>query len=77
MTQAEPNLVMDLEDVGCRARLLIQTFCNQHRPHQGIANARPLKPLPSPITEPDQIAHLSLRRRQRMGGILTEYEHAA
>jgi putative transposase len=30
-----------------------ETFCNEHRPHQGIANARPLKPLPPPITEPD------------------------
>jgi Integrase core domain len=28
-----------------------ETFYNEHRPHQGIANARPLKPLPPPITE--------------------------
>ncbi|MBO2443571.1 hypothetical protein [Actinomadura nitritigenes] len=54
-----------------------ETFYNQHRPHQSIANARPLKPLPPPITEPDQIAHLNIRRRQRLGGILNEYEHAA
>ncbi|MGI5320988.1 hypothetical protein [Actinomadura nitritigenes] len=47
------------------------------RPHQGITNVRPLKQMPSPITEPDQIAHLSIRRRQRLGGILSEYEHAA
>ena len=33
-----------------------ETFYNEHRPHQGMANARPLKPLPPPITEPDQIA---------------------
>jgi putative transposase len=29
------------------------TFYNTHRPHQGIANARPLVPLPEPITDPD------------------------
>ncbi|MDL4817396.1 integrase core domain-containing protein [Actinomadura opuntiae] len=143
VTQAVRNLVMDLEDAGCRARLLIrdgdgkfpelfdavladagvravltgvrmprmnavmerwvqtsrrelldrtliwnqrhlpyalrefETFYNQHRPHQGIANARPLKPLPPPISEPDQIAHLNVRRRQRLGGILNEYRHTA
>ncbi len=54
-----------------------ETFYNQHRPHQGIANARPLKPLPPQIIETDQIAHLSIRRRQRLCGILNEYEHAA
>ncbi|MFA1551890.1 integrase core domain-containing protein [Actinomadura chokoriensis] len=143
VTQAARNLVMDLEDAGCRARFLIrdrdgkfpemfdavladagiravltgvrmprmnavmerwvqtcrrelldrtliwnqrhllhnlrefETFYNAHRPHQGIANSRPLKPLPPPITEPDQIAHLDIRRRQRLGGILNEYEHSA
>jgi putative transposase len=41
------------------------------------ANARPLRPLPLPITDPDQIAHLDIRRRQRLGGILNEYDHAA
>ncbi|MDL4814039.1 integrase core domain-containing protein [Actinomadura opuntiae] len=112
VTQAARNLVMDLQDAGCRARFLtrdrdgkfpglfdavladagiqtvvsgvrmsrmkavmerwvqtcrrelldrtliwnqrhvlhalreFETFFNQHRPHQGIANARPLKPLP-------------------------------
>ncbi|HEU5031503.1 MAG TPA: hypothetical protein VFV01_41765 [Spirillospora sp.] len=54
-----------------------ETFYNEHRPRQGIANARPLKPLPAPITEPDQIAHLNVRRRRRLGGIHNEYEHAA
>ncbi len=54
-----------------------ERFYNGHRPHQGIANARPLRPLPSPITNLDQIAHLDIRRRQRLGGILHEYEHAA
>jgi putative transposase len=49
----------------------------ENRPHQGIANARPLCPLPPPITDPDQIAHLYIRRCQRLGGILNEYDHAA
>jgi putative transposase len=119
VAQAAKNLVMDLEDVGNRARFLIrdrdgkfpglfdavlkdagievvlsgvqmprmnalmerwvqtcrrelldrtlicnqrhllhaqhefEQFCNSHRPHQGIANARPLHALPSPIPEPD------------------------
>ena len=31
-----------------------EQFYNAHRPHQGIANARPLHPLPEPITDPDR-----------------------
>jgi len=46
---------------------------NTHRPHQGIANARPLHPLPTPIADPGQITHLDIRRRARLGGILHEY----
>ena len=53
-----------------------EQFFNGHRPHQGIANACPLHPLPKPITDPDQIARLDIRRRERLGGILHEYEHA-
>ncbi len=143
MTQAAKNLVMDLEDAGCRARYLIrdrdgkfpalfdevlkdagievvlsgiriprmnsvmerwvqtcrrelldrtliwdqrhllhalrefEAFYNGHRPHQGIANASPLQPLPQPITDPEQIAHLDIQRRDRLGGLLHEYQHAA
>ncbi len=143
VAQATRNLVMDLEDVNCRARFLIrdrdgkfpalfdavladagievvlsgvrmprtnavmerwvqtcrrelldrtliwdqrhllhalrefERFYNVHRPHQGIANARPLNPLPPPIVDPDQIACLAVRRRDRLGGLLHEYEHAA
>jgi transposase InsO family protein len=54
-----------------------ETFYNEHRPHQGIANARPLMPLPEPITDPDRLARLAVRRRDRLGGVLREYEHAA
>ena len=51
--------------------------CNGHRPHQGIANARPLQPLPVPLVTPDQIANLDVRRRDRLGGVLHEYRHAS
>src|ERR687887_2612944 len=37
-----------------------ERFYNLHRPHQGIANLRPLKPLPEPITDPDQLARLNI-----------------
>ena len=141
--QAAKNLVMDLEDTGCRARFIIrdrdgkfpemfdailadagidaalsriqiprmnsimerwvqtcrrelldrsliwnqrhlrhalhefEQFYNGHRPHQGIANVRPLHPLPTQVANPDKIAHLDIRRRDRLGGILHEYGHAA
>src|ERR1700683_10442 len=54
-----------------------EQFYNGHRPHQGIANARPLQPLPAPLVTPDQIASLQIRRRDRLGGVLHEYRHAA
>ncbi|MGY0063328.1 integrase core domain-containing protein [Streptomyces sp. LZ34] len=143
VVQAAKNLVMDLEDLGCRARFMIrdrdgkfpelfdavlkdagievvlsgiqiprmnsiterwiqtcrrelldrtliwnqrhllhtlrefEQFYNAHRPHQGIANARPLHPLPPPIDDPDTLAHLKIRRHDRLGGILHEYRHVA
>ncbi|MFF3877148.1 integrase core domain-containing protein [Streptomyces sp. NPDC001978] len=143
VVQAAKNLVMDLEDAGCRARFMIrdrdgkfpalfdavlkdagievvlsgvqmprmnslmerwvqtcrrelldrtliwdqrhllhalrefESFYNEHRPHQGIANARPLHPLPAPIEDPGTIARLDIRRRTRLGGTLHEYTHAA
>ncbi|MGW3498796.1 integrase core domain-containing protein [Streptomyces sp. NPDC001020] len=40
-----------------------ERFHNSHRPHQGIANARPLHPSPMLITDPEQITHLDIRRR--------------
>jgi transposase InsO family protein len=143
VTQTARNLVMDLEDTGCRAKFLIrdrdgkfpalfdtiladagievvlsgirmprmnaimerwvqtcrhelldrtliwnhrhllnalrefEEHYNSHRPHQGIANTRPLHPLPAPITDPGQISRLDIRKRDRLGGILHEYQHAA
>ena len=32
---------------------------------------------PTPITDPDRIAHLDIRRNDRLGGIIHEYQHAA
>jgi hypothetical protein len=54
-----------------------EQFYNAHRPHHGIANARPLCALPPPIPEPDGATRLHVRRRDRLGGILHEYRHAA
>ena len=54
-----------------------ETFYNQHRPHRGAEAAAPLRPLPQPITAPDRLAHLDVRRRDRLGGTLHEYQHAA
>ncbi|RKR91825.1 integrase-like protein [Micromonospora pisi] len=50
---------------------------NRHRPHRGIANARPLRPLPKPITDPATLTRLNVHRRDQLGGLLHEYENAA
>jgi hypothetical protein len=50
---------------------------NAHRPHRRIANARPLQPLPEPITDLATATPLDIRRRDRLGGIIHEYRHAA
>ena len=52
-------------------------FCNEHRPHRTPRAPAPLRPLPEPITDPERIAHLDVRRRDRLGGTLHEYRHAA
>ncbi|MEU4620135.1 integrase core domain-containing protein [Actinoplanes sp. NPDC023801] len=50
---------------------------NDHRPHRGIANARPRAPLPEPTTGPATLGRLRIHRHDRLGGLLHEYEHAA
>lgn len=50
---------------------------NAHRPHQGIANARPLTALPKPIRDPQRLAHLQVHRHDRLGGLLHEYRVAS
>jgi putative transposase len=49
-------------------------FYNEHRPHRTLWAAAPLRPLPEPMTDPEQIARLDVRRRDRLGGILHEYQ---
>jgi putative transposase len=51
-----------------------EQFYNGHRPHQGLKNARPLQPLPPPIAT---ATDLRIHRRDRLGGVLHEYRHAA
>ncbi len=53
-----------------------ETFSNTHQSHQGIAGARPVAPLPEPITDPDRLTHPKVHRRDRLGGSLHEYHHA-
>ncbi|UQT54929.1 integrase core domain-containing protein [Streptomyces durmitorensis] len=49
---------------------------NTHRPHQAIDQAAPLRVLPEPLTHA-QITQLKVCRRDRLGGVLHEYQHAA
>ncbi|MFE5993123.1 integrase core domain-containing protein [Streptomyces sp. NPDC056453] len=49
---------------------------NLHRPHQAMHQTAPLRAVPEPLT-PAQISHLDVRRRDRLGGVLHEYQHAA
>ncbi|MER6512071.1 integrase core domain-containing protein [Nonomuraea sp. NPDC001636] len=143
VTQAIRNLVMDLEDGGCRARFVIrdrdgkfptlveeilasigiqavltgirtprtnsimerwlqtcrhelldrcllwnerhlrhalgeyEKFYNQHRAHQALDQAAPLRAIPDPIAEPARVIDMTIRRHDRLGGILHEYSHAA
>jgi transposase InsO family protein len=54
-----------------------ESHYNEHRPHRTLRQAAPLRPTPEPITAQARIIHLDVRRRDRLGGILHEYEHAA
>ena len=50
---------------------------NEHRPHQAMRQAAPLRAVPAPITDPERLARLDIRRHDRLGGIIHEYQHAA
>jgi transposase InsO family protein len=54
-----------------------EAYYNQHRPHRTLKQAAPLRPLPEPIRVPATSRHLEVRRRDRLGGTLREYQHAA
>ncbi|MGY0064029.1 integrase core domain-containing protein [Streptomyces sp. LZ34] len=54
-----------------------ETFYNQHRPHRTLHAAAPLRPLPHPLTNPEQLNHLDIQRKDQLGGTLHTYEHAS
>ncbi|MET8993513.1 integrase core domain-containing protein [Nonomuraea wenchangensis] len=54
-----------------------ERFYNEHRAHQALDQAAPLRAAPDPITKPARILDLNIRRHDRLGGILHEYSHAA
>jgi putative transposase len=54
-----------------------ETFYNDHRTHRALQGSAPHRKLPPPITESNRLDHLTIRRRDRLGGILHEYHHAA
>jgi len=45
--------------------------------HCAAAHARPLYVLPARVADPHKLAHLDTRRRDRLGGMLHEYQRAA
>src|SRR5581483_1975154 len=53
-----------------------ETFYNHHRTHRALHAAAPLHPLPQPIVKAEKLDQLTIRRRDRLGGILHEYHHA-
>ena len=46
---------------------------NSHRPHRTLSQAAPLRPLPQPTTG----ATNTVQRRDRLGGLLHEYQQVA
>jgi putative transposase len=46
---------------------------NSHRPHRTLGQAAPLRPLPQPTTSETH----TIRRRDRLGGLLHEYQQVA
>lgn len=51
-----------------------ETHYNEHRPHRTLGQAAPLQPLPNNMTD---LKAFRVARRDRAGGILHEYQHAA
>jgi transposase InsO family protein len=49
---------------------------NLHRTHRSLAAAAPLRARPQPL-KPDRIQRLTIRRLDRLGGVIHEYQHAA
>jgi transposase InsO family protein len=59
-----------------RALREFEDFYNTHRPHRSL-NGAPLRPAPEPLAEPSRLDQLDILRRDRLGGILHEYQRAA
>ncbi|MEU7002685.1 ISAs1 family transposase [Nonomuraea sp. NPDC046570] len=51
-----------------------EEFYNQHRAHQVLAQGAPLRAVPDPITDLAGIVDLNVRRRDRLGGVLSRRE---
>jgi putative transposase len=85
------NSIMERWIGGCRRELLDRTLIwnlphlrrilaacerhhNDHRPHMALSSAAPLKPLPAEIAD---LEAFRVRRRDRSGGVIHEYQHAA
>ena len=85
------NSIMERWIGGCRRELLDRTLIwnlphlrrilaacerhhNDHRPHMALSSAAPLKPLPAEVTD---LEAFRVRRRDRVGGVIHEYQHAA
>jgi hypothetical protein len=70
--------LIDLEPAASAARPARVRAAPQHPPTPpGNFERRPFHPLPEPIGDPDTITRLDIRRRNRLGGVLHEYERAA
>ncbi|GAA2021236.1 integrase core domain-containing protein [Catenulispora yoronensis] len=54
-----------------------ETHYNNHRAHQAVQQAAPLRAVPELITDPRTIADLGISRNDRLGGVIHEYRHAA
>ena len=50
-----------------------ESHFNPHRPHRGLGQAAPLRPLPATPADPDARVH----RRDRLGGLIHEYPQVA
>jgi Integrase core domain. len=85
------NSIMERWIASCRRELLDRTLVwnqrhlmtalheyedhyNSHRPHRALNQAAPLRPRPDNVIELDQVR---VRRRDRLGGVLHEYQHVA
>ncbi|WP_275561311.1 integrase core domain-containing protein [Streptomyces sp. 5-6(2022)] len=54
-----------------------ESIYNEHRPHRALEQATPCHALPTSITQRARLTHLEVRRRDRLGGTLHEYQRAA